>query len=237
MTFLKNNLANLLTLGNLFSGSIGVIHLIQGDYRTTAFCIVLSLLLDFLDGFVARALKANSNLGVQLDSLADMVSFGLLPGVTLYQLLAPFGNEFLGASLSFRLQYLGLLVTAFSCLRLAIFNLDEDQKYYFKGLNTPSNTILIFGLYYFLMENALDWHTEAYRYALVLLTIVSAWLLVSPIRMISMKFKSKALKDNLSKIALVLGGLLILALFSLAGIPLVIVYYILISLVFRHELR
>jgi CDP-diacylglycerol--serine O-phosphatidyltransferase len=93
------------------------------------------------DGFVARALKANSELGVQLDSLADMVSFGFLPGLTMYKALEGFGDQAFGISLPFDIKYIGLLVTLFSCLRLAIFNLDEDQKYYFKGLNTPSNTI------------------------------------------------------------------------------------------------
>ncbi|PTT75701.1 CDP-alcohol phosphatidyltransferase family protein, partial [Chryseobacterium sp. HMWF001] len=133
MNFIKNNLANAITLGNLLSGCIGAIHLISGDYQTTAVCIVLSLILDFFDGFTARALKANSNLGTQLDSLADMVSFGLVPGLTMFKMLEPFGTDLFGITLPFEIQYFGLLITLFSCLRLAIFNLDEDQKYYFKG--------------------------------------------------------------------------------------------------------
>ena len=144
MNFIKNNLANAITLGNLFSGCIGAVHLLLGDYQTTAICIILSLVLDFFDGFVARALKANSNLGTQLDSLADMVSFGLIPGLAMFKMLEPFGTDLFGMQLPFEIKYFGFLITLFSCLRLAIFNLDEDQKYYFKGLNTPSNTILIF---------------------------------------------------------------------------------------------
>ncbi|WP_299179510.1 CDP-alcohol phosphatidyltransferase family protein, partial [uncultured Chryseobacterium sp.] len=93
MNFIKNNLANAITLGNLFSGCVGAIHMITGNYEITAICILLSLILDFFDGFVARALKANSNLGVQLDSLADMVSFGLIPGLTMFKMLEPFGTE------------------------------------------------------------------------------------------------------------------------------------------------
>jgi CDP-diacylglycerol--serine O-phosphatidyltransferase len=84
MNFIKNNLANAFTLGNLFSGCIGAIELLNGNYQITAFCIIISLVLDFFDGFVARALHSNSNLGVQLDSLADMVSFGFLPGLVMY---------------------------------------------------------------------------------------------------------------------------------------------------------
>jgi len=237
MNFIKNNLANVITLGNLFSGCIGAVHLILGDYQTTAICIILSLVLDFFDGFVARALKANSNLGTQLDSLADMVSFGLIPGLTMFKMLEPFGNELLGMQLPFEIKYFGFFITLFSCLRLAIFNLDEDQKYYFKGLNTPSNTILIFGLFFahkelgnfsFLFEN------EIY---LLILTAISSWLLISPIKMIAMKFKSMKLQDNYPKLALLIGAILILIIFKTVGIPLVILYYILISLIFQKQLK
>lgn len=237
MNFIKNNLANAITLGNLFSGCVGAVHLIIGDYQTTAICIILSLVLDFFDGFVARALKANSNLGTQLDSLADMVSFGLIPGLAMFKMLEPFGNELFGTHLPFEIKYLGFFITLFSCLRLAIFNLDEDQKYYFKGLNTPSNTILIFGLYYafketqsfsFLIEN------EIY---LLILTAISSWILISPIKMIAMKFKSMKLEDNYPKLALLIGAILILIIFKTVGIPLVILYYILISLIFQKQLK
>ena len=237
MNFIKNNLANAITLGNLFSGCVGAVHLILGDYQTTAICIILSLVLDFFDGFVARALKANSNLGTQLDSLADMVSFGFIPGLTMFKMLEPFGNELFGLQLPFEIKYFGFLITLFSCLRLAIFNLDEEQKYYFKGLNTPSNTILVFGLFYafketqsfsFLLENALF---------LLIFTVISSWILISPIKMIAMKFKSMKLQDNYPKLALLIGSILILAIFKIVGIPMVILYYIFISLIFQKQLK
>ncbi|WP_027377201.1 CDP-alcohol phosphatidyltransferase family protein [Kaistella palustris] len=236
MNFIKNNLANAFTLANLVSGSVGVLHLITGDYRITALCIILSLVLDFFDGFVARALKSNSDLGAQLDSLADMVSFGLLPGVVMYKALEPFGAQFFSFELPFDIKYFGLLITMFSCLRLAIFNLDEEQTYYFKGLNTPANTILVFGLFYAFNEKG-SFSTFFQNPALLLLfTVVSAWLLVSPLKMIALKFKSMQLRDNYPKIALVLGGMLLLSFFGLVGIPLVIVYYILVSLAFSKQL-
>lgn len=237
MNFIKNNLANAFTLANLFSGSIGVIQLLAGNYQITAICIIVSLILDFFDGFIARAMKSNSNLGAQLDSLADMVSFGLLPGIVMYKALEPFGNQIFGMELPFEIKYFGLFITLFSCLRLAIFNLDEEQTYYFKGLNTPSNTILIFGLYYafleignfqFLFENPL---------LMVIFTIISSWILVSPIKMIAMKFKSMKLEDNYPKVALLIGAVLILIIFKTVGIPLVILYYILISLIFQKQLK
>lgn len=237
MNFIKNNLANAFTLANLFSGSIGVIQLLAGNYQITAICIIVSLILDFFDGFIARAMKSNSNLGAQLDSLADMVSFGLLPGIVMYKALEPFGNQIFGMELPFEIKYFGLFITLFSCLRLAIFNLDEEQTYYFKGLNTPSNTILIFGLYYAFLENGNFQFLFENPLLMVIFTIISSWILVSPVKMIAMKFKSMKLEDNYPKIALLIGAVLILIIFKTIGIPLVILYYILISLIFQKQLK
>ena len=237
MNFIKNNLANAFTLGNLFSGSIGVIQLLAGNYQITAICIIVSLILDFFDGFIARAMKSNSNLGAQLDSLADMVSFGLLPGIVMYKALEPFGNQIFGMELPFEIKYFGIFITLFSCLRLAIFNLDEEQTYYFKGLNTPSNTILIFGLYYAFLENGNFQFLFENPLLMVIFTIISSWILVSPIKMIAMKFKSMKLEDNYPKVALLIGAVLILIIFKTVGIPLVILYYILISLIFQKQLK
>ena len=241
MNFIKNNLANALTLGNLFCGSIAVIQILNHNYAIAALCLALSLVLDFFDGFVARALKSNSNLGAQLDSLADMVSFGLVPGLVMFNAFANNANELFGITLPFELKYFGLFITLFSCLRLAIFNLDEEQTYYFKGLNTPSNTILIFGVLYFLGESS-NQFTSAFTLSfsneiLFIFTIISSWLLISPIKMIAMKFKSKKLEDNYPKVFLVIGSFLIMSIFRLAGIPLVIIYYILISIVFQKQLK
>ena len=236
MNFVRNNLANAFTLGNLFAGVIGVVHILKEDYAVVALCMMISLVLDFFDGFIARALKSNSDLGVQLDSLADMVSFGVLPGLAMFQMLKPFANQLLGHSLPFELSYLGIFITLFSCMRLAIFNMDQEQKFYFKGLNTPTNTVFIFGLLYthaqygsydFLLNNAL---------VLVMITALSAWLLVSPIKMISMKFKTMALKDNYPKIILLLGGIGLLAVLGLRAMPLLVLHYILISIIFQKHI-
>lgn len=242
MKFFKNNLANAITLANLFFGSIGVINLIEGNYGITAICLVFSLVLDFFDGFIARALKSNSNLGAQLDSLADMVSFGLIPGVAMYKALEPFGTQISGLELPFEIKYFGLLITLFSCLRLAIFNLDEEQTYYFKGLNTPSNTILIFSFLALLHFDYIANYTESGKFLhnevfLLAVTFLSSWLLISPLKMIALKFKSMQLKDNYPKLALLIGSVLILGIFTVVGIPLVILYYIFISLLFQNQLK
>lgn len=235
MNFVQKNLANAFTLGNLLSGSIGVIHLIKGNYEVTAVCLVISLILDFLDGFVARAVKSDSNLGAQLDSLADMVTFGLLPGITMYKALEPFGYQLFNITLPFEISYFGLFVALFSCLRLAIFNLDEEQTYYFKGLNTPSNTILLFGLYFAYQEKAAFHFLFSNEILLILLVILSSWLLISPIKMIALKFKSMKLKDNYPKLALLIGAIVLLLLFKIGAIPVIIIYYILISIIFQKS--
>ncbi len=237
MNFIKNNLANAFTLANLFFGSIAAINLVLGNYSISAMCIIASLILDFFDGFVARALKSNSNLGVQLDSLADMVSFGLVPGLVMYKALEPFGELAFGIQFPFEVKYFGLLVTLFSCLRLAIFNLDEEQKYYFKGLNTPSNTILILGMYYCFMEDQTFGFLFENAGLLILVSIVCSWLLISPIKMIANKFKSFKLQDNYPKIAVIIGAIVLISVFKTAGIPLSIVLYILISLIFQKEMK
>lgn len=232
MNFIRNNLAHIFTLGNLFSGCIGAIQLLSGNYEITAVCIIVSAILDFFDGFIARALGSDSTLGVQLDSLADMVTFGLIPGLTMYTMLENLPLDFFPW-----IKYLGLFITLFSCLRLAVFNIDNEQTYYFKGLNTPSNTFLIFGIYFasqqsvsisFLTENLL---------LLLMLTALSSWLLISPIRMIAMKFKSKKLQDNYPKLALVLGIIPIMISCGRLGIPLSVMYYVVISIVFQKQLK
>jgi CDP-diacylglycerol--serine O-phosphatidyltransferase len=123
---------------------------------------------------------------------------------------------------------------------LAIFNLDEEQKYYFKGLNTPSNTILIFGLFWiqpnFLLSSDVVTHVNLSSVFWILVTIASSWLLVSPIKMIAMKFKSKKIQDNYPKIVLLVGSIIILAVLGITGIPWVIIYYIVVSIIFQKQL-
>lgn len=234
--FLKNNIANIFTLGNLFSGTIGVIHLINNDYQTTAICLIISMVFDFFDGFIARALKSSSQLGGELDSLADMVSFGVIPGLAMYKILESYGHQLGGFSLPFDIAYLGILITAFSCLRLAIFNIDDEQTYSFKGLNTPANTIFIFGLFYGYQQNLETLAFLKNPFLLLGITLVSSWLLISPIKMIALKFKSMKLKDNYPKIILLIGAIVLFALLGTLGIPLIILYYIIISFIFQKQL-
>ena len=137
---LKKHIPNAITCANLFSGCIGIVFAFKGEQEVAAYFVLLSGLFDFFDGMVARLLNVKSEIGKQLDSLADMVSFGFLPGVVMFQLLM------LSDYSSAYLPYLGFLITVFSALRLAKFNIDERQTEDFIGLNTPKNTLFIVSL-------------------------------------------------------------------------------------------
>lgn len=234
MKFIKNNLANLLTLTNLFSGCIAVIFLLEGKINWAAICILVALLCDFLDGFVARLLRANSPLGIQLDSLADMVTFGFLPGLSMYVLLLDHWTS--TGSQGFPYPFLGFLITLASCLRLAIFNIDTEQTNYFKGLNTPTNTILIFGLLYAIRykDSFLDAADQVS--VLIALTLVSSYLLISPIKMFSLKLKTFDLKSITPHLLVLLISIILLITLGVVALPLIVGVYVLISLLFQRSL-
>ncbi len=151
---MTKHIPNSLTLLNLFSGCCGIVACLQNEYSLVPVFIGISLLADFLDGFVARALNVKSELGGQLDSLADMVTFGVLPGIMLYSIMH-YNVNLLSLHTSFEpksiLQDAWILIafiyTLFACLRLAKFNLDTRQTENFIGLNTPSGAIFILGFY------------------------------------------------------------------------------------------
>lgn len=229
---------NFLTLGNLFCGCLAILFLTeQLDYsslsNTIFILLFVSLVCDLLDGMIARALKINSSIGIQLDSLADMVSFGFVPGIIMFQLIdnssinnhdMPYGKFF------------GLIIILFSALRLAKFNIDSEQTTYFKGLNTPANTILIFSLFWIKIQNGYLVNTYVDKLLLIGITILSCYLLVSNIPMFSFKFKGFAWKDNHYKYVFVLVSLILLILFQMNAVPFIILIYIITSIIFRKKI-
>src|SRR5690606_21640905 len=138
--FMKTHIPNFITCLNLFSGCVGVTFAFAGQLDITAYCVLASGVFDFFDGLVARALRVKSPIGKELDSLADVISFGLLPGAILYKMLGTAwpANDYI--------PYLGFLVTVFSALRLAKFNIDDRQLADFIGLNTPMNAFYVISL-------------------------------------------------------------------------------------------
>jgi CDP-diacylglycerol--serine O-phosphatidyltransferase len=227
----KSYIPNFITLLNLFSGCVAVIFALEGNMKLTALFVCMGILFDFFDGLLARILNVQSELGVQLDSLADMITSGLVPGLVLFYLLG------LAPQISWEgshlLPYFGLFVTLASAFRLAKFNISTNQSDAFIGLPTPANTLLIISLPLILEYQNSDAINAIILnpWFLIVLTLVSCYLLNAPIKLIALKFKNWSFKDNISRYILIVLSLTILAIFQFAGIPLVMMAYILLSIV------
>lgn len=230
---LKSNLPNILTLANLASGSLAIIATFEERYDLLLWLLAASLVFDFLDGMVARALKVHSEMGLQLDSLADLVSFGLAPGLVWFQLFKMAGEG--GEPLPEFLPYLALLIPIFSALRLAKFNIDSRQSENFIGLPTPANAILIYSLAFWALntENATTEAIILHPFFLTALTIASSLLLVAELPLLSLKVKDFSWKNNKARIILILAIVLLFALLRFRALAFVIPLYLLISLLFK----
>lgn len=217
---MKRHIPNAITCANLLSGCIGVVFAFKGDLHTAAYAVLLSGIFDFFDGMAARLLHVKSDIGKELDSLADMVSFGFLPGVVMFQLLAQ--SDFSSAYL----PYLGFLITIFSALRLAKFNIDTRQTEDFIGLNTPMNTLFIVSLPFIQKD-----YPEIINSSLLLiaLTVIMSLLLVSEIRIFSLKFSSLKWEQNKIKFIFLIISALLVAVLKFAAVPFVLVLYISLS--------
>ena len=211
-----NHLPNFLTCCNLICGCLGIIFLWEGSQIETAYFVWAACLFDFFDGFAARLVKVSSPIGKELDSLADVVSFGVLPSLFMFKLLqfeSP--NEYL--------PYVALLIAVCSALRLAIFNVDETQSDSFKGLPTPANALFLTGLPF------LDYSFFDFVFSpvvLVLIIIAFSLLLVSRFELFALKFKNFTWADNKVRFTFLLLSVLLLVLFQFAAIPLIIILYL-----------
>jgi CDP-diacylglycerol--serine O-phosphatidyltransferase len=233
MNTILKSIPNILTLANLTFGVIGII-VWQHNIILSATCIFIAMIFDFFDGFVARILKASSEIGKQLDSLADMVSFGVLPCLVIFGLLHP---DFLWININEipASRLLLLLTPIFSALRLAKFNIDESQSYGFKGLPTPANAFWIASLPFILYhypEDSLTYLFLSQHINMTMLAVIGATLLIIPIPLMSLKFKSINLKENFPKYLLLLISVILFVLLKWLSLPLIIVSYIIISLIF-----
>jgi CDP-diacylglycerol---serine O-phosphatidyltransferase len=217
------HLPNFLTCCNLLCGCFGLVFLLEDRGVPAAYFVWAACVFDFLDGFVARLLKVSSPIGKELDSLADVVSFGVLPAMVMYQMID--ANSLLES-----LPYLGFTIAAFSALRLAIFNVDTRQTESFIGLNTPANTLFITSLPLLPMSVG-SWLYQ--DWLLVLITMVFSLLLVSPIEIFALKFKNFSWHDNKIRFIFLLLSVVLIIVFKVAAIPLIILLYIALSLLNR----
>ncbi|MGJ3235323.1 CDP-diacylglycerol--serine O-phosphatidyltransferase [Marivirga sp.] len=218
---IKKNIPNTITAANLFTGAVGVYFASQFQFEWVAFCIVLAAIFDFLDGMLARLLKVHSEIGKQLDSLADMVTFGFLPSYVLFQ--------FLQMNDAGILSFTAFLIAVFSALRLAKFNIDTRQSEEFIGLPTPANALLL-GFLVFLK----DYEKLGFLFetpSLLIIAVVFSLLLVAEIPMIALKFKNFNIRENIFRYLTIIMAVVLISIFQFSAIPVVILLYILLSVI------
>lgn len=217
---MKKHIPNLLTCLNLFSGCIAVLMALNGNIQAVTICVLASGIFDFFDGMFARLLHVKSPIGKELDSLADMVSFGFLPGTIMFTLLQ---KAFPDGSL---LPYLGFIVTMFSALRLAKFNLDERQTSDFIGLNTPMNTFYVLSLPYIAVK-----YPELIINPIFLIcsALLTSYLLISEIRLFSMKFSSMDWKTNKFRFIFLFLTLVLFIIGQFMALPVILLLYFILS--------
>ena len=238
LNFFKSQVPNALTMLNLMLGSAAIVHVVNGRLVLAAILIVIAAAFDFLDGFAARLLKVNSEMGKQLDSLADVVSFGVAPAVFLFTAIRNNTEPGIFEGYQHILAYAALLIGAFSGYRLAKFNLDERQTSSFIGLPTPANAIFIIPLVLIATgalpsDSNLIFNISSNIWFQLLIIPLSCWMLVSETPLFALKFSraNGAASNNMKFIFLGL-SLLFVLLLGWSGFPLVILMYILLSLFF-----
>ncbi|MGE0567436.1 MAG: phosphatidylcholine/phosphatidylserine synthase [Bacteroidia bacterium] len=239
---IKKHIPNAITCGNLFCGCVAVLQIFQGNLVWAAYLVGIAAVLDFFDGFAARMLNVTSVIGKDLDSLADMVTFGLVPGLIIHRMLA------VGYLVNHKayeliiankwLMFIPLLIPVFSAIRLAKFNNDERQSESFIGVPTPANAILICSIplivnwdMHFDLKNCEFVHLLIQPYFLLALSVVMSFLLVAEFPLFSMKFKHFKWKGNEIRYAFILASLLSIVIFQYLGLLFSIVWYILFSVI------
>jgi len=243
---MKKYVPNTLTTLNLISGLISITLVLQNHLVWAGVFIFIASVFDYLDGTAARLLKAYSELGKQLDSLADLVSFGVAPGMIMFQLLSFHCTN--GCNILERwniIPYLALLIPVCSALRLAKFNIDLRQEINFIGLPTPANAIFFASIPMILQIQdrihtfiQLDFMVALFSDPRILaaLTVFFSYLLISDFRLFSMKFKSLSWKENQHRYVLLILSLILLLIFSISAVPMVILAYLLLSVAYQKKI-
>ncbi len=239
---MKKHIPNIITLFNLLSGTIAVMLAVEGRLVLAGLFVLIGIFFDFFDGLVARILKVQSELGKQLDSLADMVTSGVVPGVIMYQLLkqsSDIWNEqgVLTTTLFIDgisyLPLIGLLITLAAAYRLANFNIDERQTSSFIGLPTPANALFVLSLPLILKYSNLEFANNLIHstWFLIVVTLLGSYIMNAEIPLFSLKFKDYSFKNNAIKYIFLVLAVLLLIFFHFVAIPIIIVLYVLFSIV------
>lgn len=226
---IKQYIPNALTCANLVCGCLGIIEVLEGNLVWAPYLIWLAAIFDFFDGFAARTLKVSSPIGGELDSLADMVTFGVLPSLVLFAMLRE-------AAVPAWVPYLALVVAIFSALRLAKFNVDTRQTTSFIGVPTPANALLI-SAFPLIVQRHPDWSFMHHPAFLLVVAFGMSYLLVAEIPLFALKFKNFGWQHNQVKYIFLVLSLLLIIFFTFVAIPLIIILYVLLSLFNKeHEI-
>ena len=240
---MKKHIPNILTLGNLFCGTVATIYAVQGNFEIAGILVVLGIFFDFFDGFAARVLNVSGELGKQLDSLADMVTSGVVPGIVMFKLLAisPNLDTLENAAIDTNwmnfnfapIQLLGLLLTLGACYRLAKFNIDKRQSESFIGLPTPAMSLFIISLpliqEYSTIESIQNLISN--HYFLILVTVLLTYLMNAELPLFSLKFKEYSVKNNAVKYMFILISVLLIFSLHVISIPIIIFLYVSLSII------
>lgn len=232
---IKKHIPNLITLLNLFCGCISIVFVAQLKFEMAFYFVCLGIFLDFFDGFFARLWKVAGPLGLQLDSLADMVTSGLVPGFTMFWLIRL--GQAPGSSVV--LPYFGFVIALASCYRLANFNIDTRQTDSFIGLPTPANALFILSLPLVVKysNSLLILEILSNQWILLGITFFSAYIMNAEIPLFSLKIKDFTFKNNLLQIVFLIFSVLLLVCFRYLGIPLIIMSYVLLSIINNQFLK
>ncbi|MGY5850360.1 CDP-alcohol phosphatidyltransferase family protein [Salegentibacter sp. F14] len=241
---IKRYVPNFITHLNLLSGTIAVIFAVQGNLIMAAVLVAAGVFFDFFDGLAARALDVKSEVGLQLDSLADVVTSGVVPGIVMYQMLSKaLPNPQAASTTQWSIQgtwwewnfntlaFIGLFITLASAFRLAKFNVDDRQTDSFIGLPTPANAMLILSLPLILTFQPGEMITSLLlnEWFLIGLTLLSCYLLNAEIKLFALKFSDWSFANNKLRYFFLLGSLALILIFQFIAIPLIIVSYVILS--------
>jgi CDP-diacylglycerol--serine O-phosphatidyltransferase len=236
----KSHIPNILTLANLFCGILAIKVGFSEHYYLAGFFVLLGAFFDFFDGFSARLLKVQGELGKQLDSFADMVTFGVAPGVVMYSFLSSFIED------SY-IPYISFVIPLLSALRLAKFNIDSNQSGKFIGLPTPANALFFVFIPLVFIFESFGWDnttfvtqslsvSETFKYLMIVIILLFSYLLNAPIEMIALKFNSFGWKGNEIRfvflgLCLVVISLSLLISSVFVSVPIIILLYIILSII------
>ena len=231
---MKKHIPNFVTCLNLFSGCLGIVFAFQGNLTWASYAIVIAAILDFFDGMLARLLKAYSEIGKELDSLADVVSFGVLPSMIIYHLFALSPQPGIHSTW---LSFSAFVIAVFSALRLAKFNIDTRQSENFIGLPTPASALLIASFPLIIAEsNTYFADFILNSWFLLIFSLTISMLLVAEVPLISLKFKTLDLKENMLRYILIITSILLLLFLKFEAVPIIIIVYFMVSLIqFRRQ--